>query len=114
LRHELQAFEHQAATGVGEKGVETQKGVLKVASNDVVEIDHSHQGAGVVETDQAALVVGLLEALEIEVKFAACERRVNPLVMQGPTFAGGCEKGVAIFWGWRANEDAGGAHGGTS
>ena len=43
--HELQALVHQAASGMRQETVIPKKGISEGATNQVVEIDHSNQGA---------------------------------------------------------------------
>ena len=61
FQNQPQSFPHQSLARVGLEGVIADEGALKISANDIVEIDNSHDAAGIPMDDEKAVVLIGLE-----------------------------------------------------
>jgi len=107
---EPEALLHEAVSGVGDEGVESERGVLEVSADDMVQVDHADEGAGAGQADEAAQVGPAVEPPQVKLELGGAGRGLDPWGMKRPAGGGGLEEGLAIARLGRAYGDGGISH----
>jgi hypothetical protein len=107
FQNQLQSFAHQSPARVGPECVIADEGALKISANDIVQVDDTHDAAGVPVDDEKSVVRAGLEFFQIFGKRrAGFGLGSDPVAMHRPAPSDGGEKGVAVTGCRRPDEDA--------